>query len=158
MFGISPLGWLHTLGSLPALPLALIMLYRHGRIDPRSALGKAYGGFMVLGAVTVYPIAHAPVSRVIATLTLGVLALGFTAHHLRVLGRARPYVETVALSLSVLLLLLPTATETLRRVPDGHPLVTDLASPLLRGVHLALLAGFAIGLVIQIRALRRRAT
>ena len=57
MFGISPLGWLHTLGSLPALPLALVMLYRHGRIDPRSALGKAYGGFMVLGAVTVYPIA-----------------------------------------------------------------------------------------------------
>jgi len=94
---------------------------------------------------------------VIATLTLGVLALGFAARHLRVLGRARPYVETVALSLSVLLLLLPTATETLRRVPDGHPLVTDLASPLLRGVHLALLAGFAVGLVIQIRALRRRA-
>ena len=74
------------------------------------------------------------------------------------LGRARPYVETVALSLSVLLLLVPTATETLRRVPDGHPLVTDLASPLLRGVHLALLAGFVVGLVIQIRALRRRAT
>ena len=36
MLGISPLGWIHTLGSLPALPLALSMLWHHRRIDPRS--------------------------------------------------------------------------------------------------------------------------
>ena len=27
MFGISPLGWLHTLGSLPAIPAAAYMLH-----------------------------------------------------------------------------------------------------------------------------------
>jgi hypothetical protein len=36
MFGISPLGWLHTLGSLPAIPLAIYMFARYGRIVPRT--------------------------------------------------------------------------------------------------------------------------
>jgi len=40
--GISPIGWLHTLGSLPAIPLAVYMLVRHGRIAPETAAGRAY--------------------------------------------------------------------------------------------------------------------
>ena len=30
MFGISPLGWIHTLGSLPAIPMAVYMFARYG--------------------------------------------------------------------------------------------------------------------------------
>lgn len=39
MFGISTLGWVHTLGSLPAIPLAIYMFARQGRIVPRSSPG-----------------------------------------------------------------------------------------------------------------------
>ncbi len=42
MFGISPLGWVHTLGSLPAIPVAVYMFARHGRIVPRSKAGAVY--------------------------------------------------------------------------------------------------------------------
>src|SRR5436190_23605289 len=42
MFGISPLGWVHTLGSLPAVPVAIYMFARYGRIVPRSTAGAIY--------------------------------------------------------------------------------------------------------------------
>ncbi len=51
--------------------------------------------------------------------------------------------------------MLPTITETLRRVPDGHPLVTDLKSPILLGAQGALFALLVIGLTAQIVHLRR---
>ncbi|WP_439863486.1 hypothetical protein [Pseudomonas antarctica] len=40
MLGISALGWLRTLGSLPAIPLAAYMFIRYGRIVPRSTPGR----------------------------------------------------------------------------------------------------------------------
>lgn len=158
MFGISPLGWVHALGSLPALPLALTLLFRHGRIDPRSGLGKAYGGFMVLGAATVFPLAHSSTSVGLATATLVLLALGFSVGRIAALGRAAAYIETIALSLTVFLLLVPTVTEVLRRVPEGHPIAPDLGSPILKSAHLALVVGLVIGLIAQLRALKRQRT
>lgn len=156
MFGISPLGWIHTLGSLPAIPVAAYMLARHGRIVPRSKAGAVYLGSMLIGAVTVYPIAHSPVSVVIATLTLAFLFVGYGVGRLPSESRALPYVETITLSITALLLMLPTVTETLRRIPEGHPLVTDLSSPLLRGAHLTLLLAFLVGVTAQILQLRKQ--
>ena len=71
-------------------------------------------------------------------------------------GRATRYVETIALSLTAFLLMLPTVTEILRRVPDGHPFVTDLKSPLLLGAQGSILAALVIGLTVQIVFLRRQ--
>src|SRR5690606_35801449 len=45
---ISPIGWLHTLGSLPAVPFAAYMLARSGRIVPGTRAGRAYFWFMLL--------------------------------------------------------------------------------------------------------------
>lgn len=154
--GISPLGWLHTLGSLPAIPLALYMLFRHGRIEPRSGAGRAYFWFMLLGALTVYPIAHQPISTVVATVTLAVLLLGYAMARWFTTQRLARYIETAALSLSVFLLLVPTVSESLRRLPAGHPLVTDLKDPLLLGAQGALFAALLVGVPLQLWALRRR--
>ena len=57
MFGISPLGWVHTLGSLPAIPLAVYMFARHGRIVPRSGPGTVYFVSMLIDAATVFLVA-----------------------------------------------------------------------------------------------------
>ncbi|MEZ0299631.1 MAG: hypothetical protein ACAI35_24515 [Candidatus Methylacidiphilales bacterium] len=156
MFGISPLGWVHILSSLPAIPAAAYMFVRYGRIVPRSAAGVVYFGFMLLGAVSVYPIAHRPASPIIATLTIILLFIGYGVGLLPSRKRAIVYVETITLTLTSFLLMLPTVTEILRRVPDGHPFVTDLQSPLLRGAHLALLLMLVVGLTVQINKLRRQ--
>lgn len=156
MFGISPLGWLHTLGSLPAIPVAFYMLARHGRIVPRSAPGTIYFISMLIGATTVFLVARQPPSYAIGGLTLLFLLAGYSVGGVTRLGRLARYIETICLSLTVFLLMVPTATETLRRVPDGHPLVTELDAPLLVGTQAALLATLVVGLGAQIIHLRRQ--
>lgn len=154
MFGISPLGWVHTLGSLPAVPLALYMFARYGRIRPRSAAGIAYFVSMMIGAVTVFLVAHQPASDGIAALTILLLLVGFGAGALP-LGAAGRYIETISLSVTAFLLMVPSVSEVLRRVPDGHPLVTDPKSPLLLGALATLLAALLVGVTAQILHLRR---
>lgn len=155
MFGISPLGWLHTLGSLPAIPLALYMLARHGRITPRNGAGIAYFLSMLVGAVTVFLVAHQAASHGIAIATILLLLTGYAMAYRPFAGRASSYIETICLSLSVFLLMVPSVSETLRRVPDGHPLVTDPKSPLLLGALASLGVMLLVGLAVQIMALRK---
>ncbi len=156
MFGISALGWVHTLGSLPAIPVAAYMFARHGRIVPRSTPGLIYLVAMVLGAGSVFLIAKQPVSNAIAVITLFLLFAGYGVGRVGALGRAGVYAETVLLSITAFLLMLPTVSEVLRRVPDGHPLVTDLHAPLLVGAQVALLVGLALGVTAQVVYLRRQ--
>lgn len=156
MFGISPLGWLHTLGSLPAIPAAAYMLARHGRIVPRSRAGAVYFVCMLIGAATVFLVARQGVSNGVGAVTILLLLAGYGVGLLPGRSRAARYAETVCLSLTVFLLMVPTVSEILRRVPDGHPFVTDLRSPLLLGAQASLLAALVIGLTAQLVHLRRQ--
>lgn len=156
MFGISALGWVHTLGSLPAVPAAAYLFARHGRIVPGSAVGAVYFVSMLIGAATAFLVAHQPVAYVIGAATIVLLLAGYGVGRLPGLGRTGLYVETICLTLTAFLLMVPTVTETLRRVPDGHPLVTDLHSPLLLGAQATLLGFLLVGLVAQILYLRRQ--
>ncbi|QIB32283.1 hypothetical protein [Ancylobacter pratisalsi] len=156
MFGISPLGWVHTLGSLPAIPLAIYMLARHGRIVPRSAPGVVYFVAMLIGAATVFLVAHQPVSYGIGAATILLLLAGYGIGRISSVGRSGAYLETIFLSLTAFLLMVPAVSETLRRVPDGHPFVTDPKSPILLGAQAGLLVILIIGLTAQIIQLRRQ--
>lgn len=156
MFGITPLGWLHTLGSLPAIPLAAYMFMRYGRITPRTKPGIAYFISMLIGATTVFLVAHQTISYGIAIATIALLLIGYGIAHINVVGRAAIYIETICLSLTAFLLMIPTVSETLRRVPDGHPFVTDLKSPLLLGAQGAILVILVVGVTAQIIFLRRK--
>lgn len=155
MFGISALGWVHTLGSLPAIPLAAWMLIRHGRIVPRSGAGVAYFVSMLIGACTVFLVAHQPISPVIGAVTLVLLLAGYGVGFIAWLGRAGIYLETILLSLTVFFLMVPTVSETLRRVPDGHPIVTDPNSPLLKGALGLIALALIVGVVAQVVFLRK---
>lgn len=156
MFGISSLGWVHTLSSLPAIPLATYMFARYGRIVPRSRPGVVYFISMMIGAITVFPIAHQSVSYVISTATILLLLGGYGVGRISGFGSSGKYLETIFLSLTAFLLMLPTVTEILTRVPDGNPLVSDLSSPVLLGAQATFLVIFIVGLTAQIIHLRRQ--
>ncbi|UXS40812.1 hypothetical protein FY150_14255 [Agrobacterium tumefaciens] len=158
MFGISPLGWIHTLGSLPAIPVAIYMFARHGRIVPRSALGTLYLVSMLIGAATVFLVAHQPISYGVGVLTILFLLAGYGIEGVLGSTRMARYIETICLSISAFFLMVPTVSEILRRVPDGHPLVTDLKSPLLLGAQAGLLVILVVGLTAQIIYLVRQNT
>lgn len=152
---ISPIGWIHTFGSLPAIPLAVYMLVKHGRIAPDTRAGRAYFWSMLLGALTVYPIAHQPISAAIATATLVFLLLGYGLAKWRA-TRPWAYVQTISLSISAFLLMIPAMSESLRRLPVGDPLATDLKDPLLLGAQGALFLVLIVGIPLQLRALYKR--
>lgn len=156
MFGISALGWVHTLGSLPAIPLAAYMFIRHGRIVPRSTAGRFYLVSMLIGAFSVFLVAKQPVSNIIGVITLALLAAGYGVGRMAWLGRARVYLETIFLSLTAFFLMVPTVSETLRRVPDGHPFVTDLQSPVLIGAQGGIALVLVIGVAAQMFYLRKK--
>jgi hypothetical protein len=132
------------------------MLAKHGRIAPETTAGRAYFAFMVLGALTVYPIAHEPISSIIATITLSLLLLGYGVSRLPASLRAAKYVETIALSLSVFLLLIPTVSETLRRLPVGNPIASGVTDPVLIGAQAVILVALIVGVSLQVRAIYKR--
>src|SRR5262245_42876390 len=92
MFGISPLGWVHTLGSLPAIPLAAYMIARHGRIVPRSIPGAVYFVTMLIGAGTVFLVAHDAAGYVIGAVTILLLLAGYAVGRFPSLGGAGRYI------------------------------------------------------------------
>jgi len=59
----------HTLGSLPAIPLAAYMFTRHARIVPRSTPGAFYFISMLIGTATVFLVTHQSVSYGIGAAT-----------------------------------------------------------------------------------------
>lgn len=151
--GISPVGWLHTLGSLPAVPLTVYTLVERERIAPETAAGRAYFAFMLLGVLTIYTIAHEQTSSIVATVTLALLLLGYGISSRPHARRATKYVETVSLSITVFLLLAPSVSGTLRRLPVGDPIAKGLKDPILLGAQGSLLLALVIGIALQVRAL-----
>jgi hypothetical protein len=152
---LSPLGWFHTLGSLPALPIGLMLLFRHGRIDPSSGWGKLYLLFMFVGAITGVLVIRDPPGILISVLAVGSLVVGASVRFAGFLGNQRRWIETVAMSTSFFTLMLPSLTETLTRLPVGAPIAAGPQAPLMVSIQLALLVGLVLGVTLQLLALRR---
>ncbi|MFJ6024122.1 hypothetical protein ACIQC9_05945 [Brevundimonas sp. NPDC092305] len=152
---LSPLGWFHTLGSLPAVPIGLALMIRHGRIDPASLWGKIYLLFMFIGAISgVLVIRDAP-GVAISILSLGSLVVGSLVRFATPLGRHRGWIETVAMSTSLFTLLLPSVTETLTRLPAGNPVADSPQAPLVVAFQLTLLVALIVVITLQLRSRRR---
>ena len=65
-------------------------------------------------------------------------------------------VASISIPTGVFLLMVPTVSESLRSLPVGHPLVTDLKDPLLLGAQGTLFLALIVGIPWQMRALARR--
>ena len=151
---LSALGWFHTLGSLPAVPIALYLLFRHGRILPATGLGKAYLVFMYIGALSGVLVIKDPPGVAISILSLGSLTVGPLIGFVKPLARHRWWIETTALSTSVFTLFLPSLTETLTRLPAGHPVAASPQAPLVVALQLSLLVILIVGVTLQLRFLK----
>ncbi|CAN5415263.1 hypothetical protein BH09PSE1_BH09PSE1_15470 [soil metagenome] len=151
---LSVLGWFHTLGSLPAVPIALYLLIRHGRILPGTPLGKAYLFFMFVGALSGGIVIKDPPGVLISILSIGSLVVGATVGKIAALAKHRWWIETSALSVSVFTLFLPSLTETFTRLPAGHPIAASPQAPLVVGLQLSLLVILIVGLTLQLRFLK----
>ncbi len=92
---------------------------------------------------------------------LGIVALiamlaGTLAPRIGFLGRAGTYLQTLAMSFSFFLLLVPGTNETLSRLPVDHPLGSGIDSPVVQGALKGLVLVFLLGTAYQMFVLARR--
>lgn len=154
---MSTFGILHTAISVLPLGFGLAAFARHGRIDPRSRLGKAYLATMLIGTLSSFgflPTKGFTPGQGLTFVTLAALLLGLFT--LRGTWRADGAIQRIAFSTSYFLLWFFTTTETLTRVPKGTPFASGQTDPTLIPVRLGLLVVLAIGVALQLRSLRVR--
>jgi len=157
MFGLTPLGIVHTLISLVAVGAGLVAFVRDGRITPRNTLGQVYLWTTVLTCLTGFGIfqhggfGKPHVLGIITLVVLGVAALAART----AFGRWSPSVEVVSYSLTFFFHMIPGVTETSTRLPLGAPLLASAEAPELKAATAALFAVFLIGATLQVLRLRK---
>jgi len=155
MFGLTSLGMIHTAIGLVALIAGAWALLRDKAIGPGNTLGRIYIWTTVLTCLSGFFIfqrgGFGP-PHILGILTLVVLGVAAVAR--RWLGRAGPYVETLAYSFSFFLHFIPGTTETFTRVPVGAPLFSGPEDPALAKTVGALFLIFLVGATLQVRRLR----
>ena len=159
IYGLTPLGIVHTVISLVAVVAGLIALVRYKEIAFATRTGRVYVVATMLTCLTGFGIfQHGGFGKphVLGVVTLVVLGVAMLAGRSG-FGRLSPYVAVVAYSLTFFFHMIPGVTETATRLPLGAPLVADRdASPALQGTIGALFIVFLIGATVQV--LRVRAT
>jgi uncharacterized membrane protein len=158
MLNITPFGWFHTALSLVSLSGGLYALLRHHDIRYATSLGKTYTWFTVATCATSFFLMRTgklSEAHGLTVLTLIVLAIAVLLGRNAVLGSWRHVLASLAFTLTVYFHFIPGFTETLTRVPIGAPLVSGPQDPLLQALVGATFLVFLVGMVLQVRALRR---
>lgn len=156
MFGLTPLGIVHTLISLVAVAAAIIAFVRDGRIIAGNTVGRTYIITTVLTCLTGFGIfQHGGFGKphVLGIVTLVVLGIAWLARNKSLFGRASPYVETVGYSLTVFFHMIPAVTETTTRLPLAAPLLPNADAPQLVVATGVMFVVFLIGATLQVRAM-----
>ena len=158
MFGLTPLGTLHTAISLVALGAGFIALASQQEISTRSRAGRAFAIATALVCLTGFGIFERGgfgKPHILGIVTLLVLAVAFAAERLDVFGRASRYVGTVGYSLALLLHFIPGTVETLVRLPVDAPFLSNPDDPKAQPVIGVFFVLFLIGAVLQVLRLHR---
>lgn len=160
MLGITAFGMFHTILSLIGLAAGAVSLFRHGGIALASRAGQAFVLFTVASCVSGLFIHHHGgfgKPHVLSIVTLAVLAVAILAERRAAFGRASRLVSTLSYSLAFFFHFIPGFTETLTRVPVGHPWATGPEDPKLAALIGSAFVVFLIGATLQVLRLRSAA-
>jgi hypothetical protein len=153
---MSILGIGHTIVSIVALIVAGIALFKDGAIHPFSKQGKQYSILTAIACVSAFGLSKTGQFNAGHALGILILLLLGIAY---LLGRKKKtivsYIVLSCMSATVFLSLIPGVSETLTRLPIGHPFANGPASPVLLNSLKVLLVLFLAGLTIQILGLRK---
>jgi uncharacterized membrane protein len=157
MFGLTNLGLIHTAISVVALVAGAVALVRDREISARNGLGQIYLWTTVITCVTGFGIfQHGGFGKphMLGVLTLLALGAAAVAERTGLLGRVSAYVATLSYSLTFFLHFIPGVTETLTRLPAGHPVFSSPEDPKMQPVMGGIFLLFLIGATLQVIRLR----
>ena len=153
---MSILGIGHTIISIIALIIAAVTLFKNGAIHPFSKQGKQYSILTAIACISAFGLSRTGMFNAGHALGILILLLLGLAY---LLGRKKKtvflYIVLFCMSATVFLSLVPGVSETLTRLPIGHPFADGPASPNLLNSLKVLFVLFLAGLTIQILRLRR---
>lgn len=157
VFKLTPLGLFHTVLSLVTVVLGFVALFRDRQITPKTRIGLAYLIGLWITTLTGFPIfRHGGITppHILGVFTVAALAAAFLADRFSLFGRLSRYISAVSYSFTVLLLNIPTVTETLTRIPIGRPLAASPEAPMVAGLNAVLFVIFIVGATLQVRRMR----
>jgi uncharacterized membrane protein len=159
MFGLTPLGIVHTAISLVAVVAGFWALARDKEISAHNTLGRTYLVTTLITAATglgIFQHGGFGPPHALSILTLLALAVGTVAAFTGAFGGWSRYVQAIGFSATMLFHMIPGFTESLTRLPPGQPLLPNAEAPELKPIAGVLLLLFVVGLGFQLRWLRSR--
>ena len=150
--GLSTLGIFHTGIGIIAIVAALVSFIRYGKINLTRISGKIYFYGTVITSLTALGISkHGGFNpgHVFSILIIILVVVAFFLHTRKKGNNKSRFVETICLSFSFFLSLVPTVNETFTRIPIGHPWAKDITDPLIGKTLLTLFILFIVGSLYQ---------
>src|SRR5262245_44931794 len=160
MFGLTPLGTIHTAISLIAVAAGAVVLWRDREITSGTRAGQVFLGGTVLSCLTGFGIfQHGGFGNphILAVITLVVMAGAFAAQRAAVFGGLSRYVATVGYSLTFFFHFVPGTVETLTRLPAAAPYLANPDDPKAQPIIGFFFLLFLVGATLQVRRLRAAA-
>ncbi len=160
MFGLTQLGIVHTAISLIAVVAGILALVRYREISAANVVGRIYLTTTFLTATTglgIFQHGGFGPPHALSVMTLVALAVGLLAAKTRLFGYAARTVRAICYTSTVFFHTIPGFTESLTRLPFGHPVLPSQEAPEFQVIYGVLLLLFVIGLSFQLRWLRRQA-
>ncbi len=157
MFGLTPLGAIHTAISLVALVAGVIAFVRDKEIAVQTTLGRTYIWATMLTCLTGFGIfEHGGFGKphALGVITLLVISLAVAAGRTAPFGRASRYVETISYTMTFFFHLIPGFTETFTRLPAGAPLFASPDDPALQRTIGVVFLLVLVGIGLQVRRMR----
>ncbi|MEK2644964.1 hypothetical protein [Bdellovibrio sp. BCCA] len=152
---LSNLGSAHTLISLIAIASGLFDLFRYGKITPQSSTGKLYYLTTIITCFTSFGLSKLGgfnPGHAVAILVLACLSVGWILEAKQI--KFGKEIQTLALSFSFFLSLVPATLEVLTRLPVGAPWAAGPQDPLVAGFISFWFVLFLVGSFLQLRTLR----
>ncbi len=151
------LGWFHTILGIGAVLTGFYTVIKYRVVSLEQASGRLYAllTLVVAGsALGIYNQGGFGIAHILAVLTLAALACGVVMEKAQLFGSASKYFQALGYTSTLLFHMIPAITDFLRRLPIGDPFIDSFEDPLLGQFHLAFLAVFVVGLLLQMFWLR----
>lgn len=150
--GLSSLGIFHTVVGIIAIVAGLISFFKFGKINLAHLSGKIYfyGTFVTaLTALGISKHGGFNAGHVLSLLVLASIGIAFFLFSKKQENKKTRYWENFSFSFSFFLSMIPTANETLTRIPLGHPFASGPSDPLVGKTLLIILILFVVGSIYQ---------
>ena len=146
---LSTLGIVHTALSLIPVVTGIWCFARDRKINPSTSLGKTYLAGLTASVVTSFGLNWFNAGHALGIVSLIAAFGGLLIVHLSFLGRLRPHLSALGLSLSFFLLNIPGINETLSRLPPSNPIGQGPESAPVQMTLAAWAVIFVIGAIAQ---------